>query len=520
LARHLLHAFALLSLAAAPAAAQDLPCAEFRVNTATVDYQDTPAVASDGAGNFVVVWNSYGVANPPGVQGQRFSAAGTPRGGEFQVNTFSSAFQGYASVASVPTGEFIVTWDSLGQDGNMLGVYAQRFGATGDPVGPEFRVNTYTTDAQADSSVAADAAGNFVVVWTSYGQNGLSGIFAQRYDNSGNAAGPEFQVDSYTGGYQYVPRVAKDGAGNFVVVWMSYDQDGDATGIHGQRFDAGGVAQGAEFPINTYTTGRQASPRVAADGAGNFVVVWTSSQDGDSVGIVGRRFDAAGLPQGPEFIVNSVTTGLQASPDVAFDSSGAFVVVWTTEDADGRGVSGRRFSAAGVAQGPEFPINTFTSGLQVQPRLAATTHRGFVATWMSEGQDGSSGGVYASQDCTRLYTLAPCRLVDTRPAGALAANSTRAFPVSGVCNVPADARAVAVNVTAVNPTDLGNLRLFPAGQAVPNASTLNFVAGASRANNAVATLGAGGEVAVRCDMPPGSPGSTHLVLDVFGYFKR
>ena len=519
MARHLLHAFALLFLAA-PLAAQDLPCAEFRVNTATVDDQTTPALASDADGNFVVVWASYGVANPAGVQGQRFSAAGTARGGEFQVNTFSTAFQGYPSVASVPTGEFIVAWDSLGQDGNMLGVYAQRFNATGAPVAPEFRVNTYTTDTQADSSVAADAAGNFVVVWTSYGQSGQSGIFGQRYDASGSAAGPEFQVDSFTGGYQYVPRVAKDGAGNFVVVWMSYDQDGDQTGVFGQRYDAGGVAQGAEFPINTYTTGRQASPRIAADGAGNFVVVWTSSQDGSGVGIVGRRFNAAGEPQGPEFIVNSVTTGLQSTPDVAFDSSGAFVVVWTTDDADDRGVVGRRFSAAGLAQGPEFPLNTFTAGLQVQPRVAATTHRGFVGAWMSDGQDGSMGGVYASQDCTRLYTLAPCRLADTRPASALAANSTRSFPVAGLCGVPADARAVAVNVTAVNPTDLGNFRLFPTGQAVPNASTLNFVAGANRANNAVVTLGAGGEVSVRCDMPPGSTGSTHVVLDVFGYFKR
>jgi hypothetical protein len=102
----------------------------------------------------------------------------------------------------------------------------------------------------------------------------------------------------------------------------------------------------------------------------------------------------------------------------------------------------------------------------------------------------------------------------------LAANSIRTFPVSGRCSIPGDARAVAFNVTAVNPGDIGFLRLYPAGQAAPLTSTVNLRAGATRANNAVAPLGAGGQVTVQCAMPPGSAASAHLVLDVYGYFKR
>jgi hypothetical protein len=53
----------------------------------------------------------------------------------------------------------------------------------------------------------------------------------------------------------------------------------------------------------------------------------------------------------------------------------------------------------------------------------------------------------------------------------------------------------------------------------PTASTINFAANHVRANNAIIPLGSAGQVGVRCDMPPGSTGSTHFLMDVFGYFK-
>ena len=66
--------------------------------------------------------------------------------------------------------------------------------AQGDPLGPEFRVNTYTTEYQGIPSVAADSSGNFVVVWTSTSpQDGsYQGIFGQRFASSGAPLGPEF----------------------------------------------------------------------------------------------------------------------------------------------------------------------------------------------------------------------------------------------------------------------------------------------------------------------------------------
>jgi hypothetical protein len=120
-----------------------------------------------------------------------------------------------------------------------------------------------------------------------------------------------------------------------------------------------------------------------------------------------------------------------------------------------------------------------------------------------------------------FHTLTPCRLVDTRGASgprggpALAANAARSFVLAGICGIPAGARAVSLNVTVTQPSQAGSLRLYPGAGAPPGASTINYRAGQTRANNAISGLGDSGEITVRSDQPAGT---AHLVLDVNGYF--
>ena len=121
-----------------------------------------------------------------------------------------------------------------------------------------------------------------------------------------------------------------------------------------------------------------------------------------------------------------------------------------------------------------------------------------------------------------FFALNPCRVADTRnaagPSGgpALAAGTTRTFPVANLCSIPLTAKTVAVNLTVVAPTDFGDLRVYPAGMTMPLASAINFRPGTARANSAVVSLGASGGIAVQCDM---ASGGTHLVIDVAGYFQ-
>jgi hypothetical protein len=120
------------------------------------------------------------------------------------------------------------------------------------------------------------------------------------------------------------------------------------------------------------------------------------------------------------------------------------------------------------------------------------------------------------------YTVTPCRRVDTRsgslggPQPLAAGSLTRLTLAGGPCAVPATATAVSLNLTVTGPTGAGHLRLFPAGGAEPLASTLNYSAGLTRANNAIVGLGGAGELSVRVGQ---ASGTTHVIVDVNGYFE-
>ena len=225
----------------------------------------------------------------------RFDAAGQALG-NFQANTFTTGIQNLPSVAMNSSGQFVIAWRSNDQDGAEFGIYAQRYAADGSAVGAEFQVNTFTTGAQSGASVAMGPDGRFVIVWTSAGQDGSqSGVYAQRYAADGTAAGSEFRVNTTTNDYQANPAVAIHSNGNFVVSWESNNQDGDSYGVFAQRYNSEGLAQGAEFQVNTITSGSQSFPALAMMANESFGVVWQGHDiDGNNTGIAGKRFNAQG----------------------------------------------------------------------------------------------------------------------------------------------------------------------------------------------------------------------------------
>ena len=115
-----------------------------------------------------------------------------------------------------------------------------------------------------------------------------------------------------------------------------------------------------------------------------------------------------------------------------------------------------------------------------------------------------------------FHAIPPCRVVDTRSGPPLSAGADRTLPVTGVCLVPATATAVAGNLTVTQPTAAGFLTLFPAGTTLPTTSTINYSVGRTRANNGIFGLGFGGALVVHSGQ---ASGTTHLLLDVYGYFE-
>jgi GH24 family phage-related lysozyme (muramidase) len=377
---------------------------EFRVNTYTAGDQGADAIAALGDGGFVVVWQSQdqGTAGL-GVYGQLYDANGATVGNEFKISSSASASSfssaSLPAVATLKNGDFVVIW-SHGNTG-PVGNFGQLYDSSGNPIGGEFAVNVDANYLRGSPSVAALADGGFVVAWESYFQDGsLYGIYAQRFSANGTPISGEFQVNTYTQSDQSAPSVAGLKDGGFIIVWHSNGQDGSGNGVYGQRFDASGHAVGNEFQVNTYTDNNQERTSVAAISNGGFVVTWTSvGQDGNASGIYAQVFDADGGRVASEFQVNTTVAGDQLNPHIAALADGGFVIDWTSngQDGSGNGVYGQRFDASGHAVGNEFQVNTYTDNNQSGTSISGLPNGEFVAIWDSAGQDGSGSGVYGQR---------------------------------------------------------------------------------------------------------------------------
>ena len=330
----------------------------------------------------------------------------TPNGDQFQVNTYTTSFQPFPDLAVAPSGDFVVTWTSSGSPGNdqsYTSIQAQRLAVDGSPLGGQFQVNTFTPMIQMQPKVDIGPGGTFVIAWSGFGSPGNDGgysVQAQRFAADGVPQGAQFQVNTYTTGTQYAVGLTSFPDGGFVLVWTSdgsSGSDASSSSIQRQAYDAAGVPQGGELQVNTYTTSVQGAPAIDSDAEGSFVVVWRSDgSDGSDTSfssVQGRIFDASGVPLGPDFQVNTYSTGVQDRPRVAFGSSGDFVVVWQSagsggSDTSADSVQARAFDAAGVPLGDQFQVNEYTSGAQDRPAVAADP-RGFVVSWVSAGSSGS-----------------------------------------------------------------------------------------------------------------------------------
>jgi hypothetical protein len=371
--------------------------ASFQVHTYTAGGQGYASAAADADGDFVVAWTSNHDGAGSGIFARRFSPAGVPGAGEFQVNTYVTGSQSYPAVGMENNGDFAIAWQGVG-DGANTGIFARRFNAAGVALGAGFQVNTHTVNYQLAPAIGMDGDGDFVVAWQSYAQDGLyEGIFARRFNSAGAAQGGEFQVHVSTSGAQVYPAVAMTPSGNFLVAWQS--EHTPTTDIFARRFNAAGVAQGSEFLANANASLYQFTPAIAWSGA-DFVVVWSSyGQDGYAYGIFGRRFSSSGAGLGAEFQINSSTSLNQVRPAVVMDPTGSFVVSWETGFFFPYSVHGRRFDAAGGPQAVEFEIGegTFLQGVSA---LAVDGRGDFIAAWTDGGRDGYAEGVFA-----RRYNL-------------------------------------------------------------------------------------------------------------------
>lgn len=194
--------------------------------------------------------------------------------------------------------------------------------------------------------------------------------------------------------------------GGFVVTWEDRPRTlpGDTLGfqdaeVRGQVYDAAGVPTGDMFQVNTTIEDVQGDPRVTGLSDGGFVVVW--EDDSANVPFIrGQAYSAEGTPRGGEFFVNK-TLPFQRSqnePDVAGLSDGGFVVTFShtdffqTDSGSGSGIWAQIYAPDGTAQGETFLVNSAVNENQQNSTVAALSNGGFVVAWEDTGVPSDTSG--------------------------------------------------------------------------------------------------------------------------------
>lgn len=280
------------------------------------------AVATDSG--IFAVGNAYS-GNVRNIYFRRFDLDGNPITDTMLVNDDGTSYaQMSPRIAKSKNGYIVAVWTDY-RNANDADVYAQLFDKSGNKVGPNFRVNDTTSQSQDNPVIAMDTAGNFVIAWSDY-RNGDKDIYAQRYNASGSPIGSNFMVnDDGTNVYQDYPAISMDEAGNFIVTW--YDNRDGTYYIYGQMYDNAGNPSGTNFKISDNTGSQnQYDPSVYTNGS-RFIVAWDDGRDDRS--IYYRVFNTDGTPATADKKVNDIS-GIrnQDYPSIDVNSSGYGVITW------------------------------------------------------------------------------------------------------------------------------------------------------------------------------------------------
>lgn len=372
--------------------------APFAINSQTIGQQRTPAVARAADGTLVVAWRSEGGPGDPSVRVRRFSSAGAALGPELVANLTTPAFGlfnrltlGFSAdpvVAADGAGNFLVVW--AGPAGN-IDIRARLFRPDGTPVGGEIVVNTDTSGDQARPAVAALDGGGFVVVW-----EGL-GIRGRRIDANGTPLSSEISF----GIAGFLPLVIPS-QGGFVLGWTEGEDVDEGAFVQLYRND--GSSLGAAVAVAPVAAGDQFLQALAAGPAGTFLAVWGEGGDFSPAPLPdlrAQRFNTLGQKVGGVIEVADQNDGPQFGASAGIAADGAFAISWSSlpgaaplADAAAKANQGlfvRAFDPAGAPLGPAQRVQTLPGSPADEGALAMEPDGDFVVVGTGQDATGSLG---------------------------------------------------------------------------------------------------------------------------------
>ncbi|MBC7188580.1 MAG: right-handed parallel beta-helix repeat-containing protein, partial [Calditrichaeota bacterium] len=269
-------------------------------------------------------------------------------------------------------------------------IYAQRFGQRGLKFQNNFQVDPANPAAdQFNPDVAINDLGHFVVVWEEVRDS--VNVYARLYAANKEPLAPIIRVNERANPASTTasPAVAMNERGDFVITWVGRHSDpvGD---IYAQRFDSSGEKVGRNFLVHNDTNHAQNYPDVAINESGRFVIVWEDGRDlhrpSHLYEIYAHVYDSTGVADGADFAVSAHPAGttLPATPSVAMQTNGNFFVVWSYGDDQ---IYGHLFRADKQTIKSDFVMSTLVGGLvgpNHHPRITRSPGGLYGLVWDSE----------------------------------------------------------------------------------------------------------------------------------------
>jgi hypothetical protein len=352
------------------------------VNVASSGDQLAPRVAMSASGSFVVAWEddssdaddvSGKVCHDVKVRG--FKAGGCGAFSELVVNATTAGNQQSPDVAMDAAGNFVVAWADDNDLNGYYQIYARGFTASGASRFSVIPVNGTASGQQVNPAVGMAADGRFVVAWEDGDQIKMRGFHAD-----GTQSFADRTVNSSTAGKHLAPALALASTGRVYAAWRDDSDDDGVYQIRVAGFTAAGVARTdlVERNANVRLAGQKTSPSVGVAADGRFAVAWASTTDlaGATLSagrrqIYARGFDATGVQRIAELLVPGDTDGNRVAPALAMQPDGAFVVVWQ-DDGDDNGsyqIRAAAFAETGAVRKGVWTVNREASGQQVAPHV-------------------------------------------------------------------------------------------------------------------------------------------------------
>ncbi len=395
--------------------------------TATVDESD-PFVTrlSDGNGGFAISWTHDDAAAGTRVMMQRYSANGTPAGGQIEIDlAHPGRIKGEVEMTALEgpnAGQFVVVWysEDTADINNIHSAYMARYDASGTQLGSTIQISQVNDYPESQPAIIPLADGTWVVTWQDLNRDtgdtsqDFWGIYTERFTFNGLGSmvpvsiGGFTRVNVATLGDQALPSTTLLSNGNMLVSWTDTPTGlvGD-TSIYFRLVDPDGGTGGRPLPLgindtraNVTTAGIQLGGVAAALAAGGFVVTWQGNGEQigevDNAGVFFRVYDNNGTAVTGELRGNTTTSSTQEQPTVVALSGGGFVLLWQSLAKDGSGLAivGQRFDDQGNEIGGEFVVNSTTLGDQQQVHADEIDRGTVVITWSGQQAGSANHDIY------------------------------------------------------------------------------------------------------------------------------